>query len=342
MIKKILYLALLLPLSMYSQNGGQTAFSFVNIETSPRTEAMGGSLITVVDNDLSLVNTTPSLLNSKMNNELQFSFVDYFSDISVMGFVYAKEIKSVGVFSFGVNAVSYGDFELNDNFGNNTGTFTANDQVITLGVAKSLNNNFSLGVNIKLLNSQYESYNALALSSNVSLTYNKVEKAFTSTVLFKNIGRQLQSYTNVKEDIPFEIQMGVSKQLAHLPFRYAITLHHLNQYDISSPYKLGNITDSKTNQLIVKKETVAKKMLRHVIIGGELNPFKKSLFIRGGFNFQRRFDMSLVTRPATVGFSFGIGFKVSKFRFDYSRAAYHLTGTPNNFSIATNISTFGI
>ena len=59
------------------------------------------------------------------------------------------------------------------------------------------------------------------------------------------------------------------------------------------------------------------------------------------FNFQRRFDLTTVTSPAMVGFSWGVGFKVSKYRFDYSRSAYHLSGVPNNFSIATNLSTFG-
>ena len=43
-----------------------------------------------------------------------------------------------------------------------------------------------------------------------------------------------------------------------------------------------------------------------------------------------------------VGFSWGVGFKVSKYRFDYSRSAYHLSGVPNNFSIAANLSTFGL
>ena len=38
---------------------------------------MGGSLIAISDNDLSLAQTTPSLLNNKMNNELVFSFSDY-------------------------------------------------------------------------------------------------------------------------------------------------------------------------------------------------------------------------------------------------------------------------
>ena len=84
------------------------------------------------------------------------------------------------------------------------------------------------------------------------------------------------------------------------------------------------------------------KILRHFIIGGELNPFKRRFFLRGGFNFQRRFDMLLPTKPLMVGFSWGIGVKVSKFEFNYSQASYHLGGITNNFSIATNLSNFGL
>ena len=105
----------------------------------------------------------------------------------------------------------------------------------------------------------------------------------------------------------------------------------------------GNVhTSDKTGELEIKEESIAKTALRHLIIGGELNPFRKSLFLRGGFNFQRRLDMSLSTYPSLVGFSWGIGLKVSKFRLDYSRASYHLSGAPNYFSIAANLSTFGI
>jgi len=199
-----------------------------------------------------------------------------------------------------------------------------------------------MGVNLNLLNSQYESYHAFALTSNISTTYFNAKKQITSTLLFKNIGRQLIAYTDKKEALPFDVQLGLSKELEHLPFRYSLTVHHLNQFDIKSPYKLTSQTNIETGELEIKKESIAKTALRHLIIGGELNPFRKSLFIRGGFNFQRRFDMSLSTYPALVGFSWGVGFKVSKFRLDYSRASYHLSASPNNFSIATNLSTFGI
>ena len=72
------------------------------------------------------------------------------------------------------------------------------------------------------------------------------------------------------------------------------------------------------------------------------NAFKKNLFIRGGFNFQRRQDMMLATRPAMVGFSWGLGFRISKFHLNYSRATYHLAGSTNIFNFSTNLSSFGL
>ena len=337
---KIILLVFCFPLSLFAQVGGVTAFSFIDLELSPRIEAMGGSGIAIIDRDISLGQTTPSLLNNKMHNSLVFSFTDYFSDVNLLGFSYARKLKEFGVFSIGFKAINYGEFEYNDVVGNNLGYFSAYDQVITLGLGKSLSEKFSLGINLSMLNSHYETYHSFAISSNVSLTYFNPEKEFTSTLLFKNMGRQLITYNNIEESLPFDLQLGISKELKHLPFRYSLTCHHLNQFDIKSSYKLSNQTNIETGDLEVKEEGFAKTAFRHLIIGGELNPFRKSLFVRGGFNFQRRFDMSLSTYPALVGFSWGIGIKVLKFRLDYSRATYHLSGTPNSFSFATNLSTF--
>ena len=337
-----LLLVFFFPLSLIAQIGGISAFSFINIETSPRIQAMGGSLIALYDNDLSLGQTTPSLLNNKMNNELVFSFVDYFSDINVLAFSYAKAFKSLDVFSVGVKAINYGSFDLNDDIGTTQGVFAAHDQIFTLGLGKWLNDKFTLGANINLLTSQYETYSSSALCANLSVTYYNERKRFTSTILLRNMGRQISFYTNKKENLPFEMQFAVSKELAHLPFRYHLTYNYLNRFDIKSPYHLTTQTNIETGELEIKEESFAKTFLRHIVIGGELNPFSKSLFLRGGFNFQRRFDMNIATFPAMVGFSWGLGFKVSKFRLDYSRSSYHLSSTPNNFSIATNLTIFGV
>ena len=169
MIKRIIIIVFCLPLGLLAQIGGTTAFSFMDVELSPRIEAMGGSGIAIVDYDVTLAQTTPSLLNAEMHNSLVFSFTDYFSDINSIGFSYARKWKEFGVLSLGIKAVHYGDFEHNDAVGNNLGSFSAHDQVITLGASKQLNEKFTIGININALNSQYESYHGLIGAYNQEL-----------------------------------------------------------------------------------------------------------------------------------------------------------------------------
>ena len=339
-MKRIL-IAFCIPLNLCAQIGGTNAFSFSYVEVSPRIEAIGSNAIAIFDNDVSLSQTTPSLLNAEMHNELVFAFGDYFSDISLLSFAYARGFDKLGVIGISLKSINYGIFERNNAEGYNQGEFSASDQVLTIGIGKLINDKLTFGANINLLNSVYDTYNSFALTSNISSTYFNKEKRFTTTFLVKNIGRQLGSYASEREEIAFDMQFAISKELAHLPFRYHLSYVNINKFNIKSPYKLTQQTNIETGELEIKDESIAKTALRHIIIGGELNPFRKSFFLRGGFNFQRRFDLTTVTSPAIVGFSWGVGFKVSKYRFDYSRSAYHLSGVPNNFSIAGNLSTFG-
>ena len=52
------------------------------------------------------------------------------------------------------------------------------------------------------------------------------------------------------------MQFAVSKELAHLPFRYHLTYIYLNRFDIKSPYKLTTQTNLETGELEVKQESM--------------------------------------------------------------------------------------
>lgn len=325
----------------FAQNGGKGVFLFSNIEHSPRAQALGGSAIAIYDNDVSLSSNVPSLLNHHMDNQIAFTYGNYLSDINLISFAFSKEYKKIGFLGFSLKSINYGEFERFSNDGYYEGVFSANDQIITFGIGRKINEKLSFGLNFNFLNSSYESYNAQALTSNISASYLNKEKKFNASLIVKNLGRQINNYTVNAESINPEIQFGICKELKYLPFKYHLTYTNINTFDISSPFKLGYQTNVQTGQLEIKQESIAKTFLRHIIIGGELNPYKKSLFIRGGFNFQRRFDMTDVYLPSSVGFSFGIGFRVYRYYFDYSRSFYHLSAINNNFSITTNLSNFG-
>ncbi len=44
-----------------------------------------------------------------------------------------------------------------------------------------------------------------------------------------NIGTQLSSYTDLKEDFPLDVLIGISKRLEKLPVRLSLDFHNLNQ-----------------------------------------------------------------------------------------------------------------
>jgi hypothetical protein len=330
-----------IPITIFSQNGN-SSFEFVNTDFSSRSIAMGGSLISIYDNDISIAQTVPSILNNSMDNKIGFNFIDYFSDIKMVSFDFSKSINNIVCMSLGFSSIDYGEFQRTNEIGEQQSTFSASDQIFSLGIGRLLMQNLSFGVNLKFLNSNYDSYSSYALSSNVSSTYFNNDKTFTTTLLLKNIGKQISSFSSVKEYIPFEIQFGLSKKLEHLPFRYSIVLQHLNRYDISNDYSLNSFTNNDTGEIELQEESIAKKLLRHIVIGGELNLFKENFFVRGGFDFQRRFDLTIDSYSGMVGFSFGVGINVSKIKFSYSRSSYHLSGNLNTFSINTNLSNFGI
>ena len=341
MFRNLIIICIIFPNILFSQIQN-TSYNSLNTHSSSRILAMGGDVISIFDNDVSLANFTPSLLNEKMDKQIAFNFVDYLADINFISFHSAKKISENLMLFAGVDAINYGEFNGTDVVGNSTSNFNASQQIITLGSSKKLSDNFIFGANIKLLNSNLETYHAMTLSSNISTTYINQDSDFTSTFLIKNIGKPIINYTSEKEDLPFEVQLGVSKSLRHLPFRYSVVLHHLNQYDISDDYNLNTIYDPITNTLQIKDETVVKKMLRHVIIAGEFNPFRKSFYLRGGFNFQRREDLKLSSAFSMSGFSWGLGFSIKKVQINYSRSAFHTSSSLNSFSIVTNLSNFGL
>ena len=337
-----LILVLFFPYLSFSQVGGSFSYSSLNLVSSARSLSMGGSIISVVDDDVSLSSINPSLLNDNLDKRVAFNFVDYVADINLVSVYVAKKRADNFYLFFGFDAINYGEFDRIDDVGDDLGTFYPNEQIFTIGVSKYLSSKISMGTNFRLLNSQLESYDALVVSSNIGLTYYLEDRLFTSSVLIKNLGVSLERYSQYKENLPFEIQLGISKELKHLPFRYSLVLHHLNKYNISHDFSSSSFFNDLSDEINVETKNIAQNLLDHVIIGGELNPFNKNLYLRCGINFQQRNDLTLNNVLLFTGFSFGFGVAFSDIQINYSRNSFHTSSMLNSFSVSTNLSKFGL
>ncbi|MCK4639193.1 MAG: hypothetical protein KAT33_07210, partial [Bacteroidales bacterium] len=145
------------------------------------------------------------------------------------------------------------------------------------------------------------------------------------------------------EPLPFELQLGLSKRLKHLPFRYSILITHLEKWDLTyeDPNNPSEGTDPITGEPNKKNgfEEFGDKLMRHIVIGGEFL-ITKNFSVRLGYNYQRRQELKVDSKLSTVGFSWGLGLRISKFHFSYSRSAYHLVGSPNYITITSCLSDF--
>lgn len=335
---------LILPYQILAQIGGNSTYKFLNLPNSPRVAALGGNFVAIADNDLAIGLGNPSMISREMHNGISLNFVDYFADINYGFASYSRTYEKYGSFAASVQYLNYGQFTYTDETGvldENAGEFTGSEMAFVLGWGRRLDSLFSIGANLKAINSSLERYKSFGMAVDVAGSYH-ARSGFTATLVARNIGRQLTTYTpGNQEPLPFEIQLGISKKLKHLPFRYSILLTNLQKWDLTYTDPAEETIDPFTGEAKTKSKAgeFADKAFRHVVIGGEFIPTRNFSF-RLGYNYQRRQEMKVDSKKGTVGFSWGFGFRISKFNFSYARSAYHLSGSPNMLSIAFNLSDF--
>ncbi len=328
---------------LLSQNGGSSTYEFLRLPNSARIAAMGGDFLAINDNDITLTLANPSLITPQMNNHLGLSFVDYYSDVNYGFANYSRTFSKLGSYTGTIQFINYGKFTSSDVDGTPAGDFTAGEYNFNLGWGRQLDSTFSIGANFKAIYSDLQDYHSFGIAVDVAGTYNNSDRGLTVSLIGRNIGRQLKSYVaGNNEPLPFELQLGMSQRLKHLPFRYSILLNHLEKWDLT--YDDPNddtYTDPLTGKATNKGpfDKFGDKLMRHVVIGGEFIP-SRYFSIRFGYNYQRRQEMKVESKLSTVGFSWGFGLRVSKFNFSYSRSAYHLAGSPNFITITTNLADF--
>ena len=329
--------------SGYCQSGGKYVYDFLSLPSSARESALGGSLITIADEDLSLAFANPALLNDKMHNRIHFSHNFLFAGVSNGYFSYGRELSTLDItIHGGIKYVNYGDFQAADVFGNLDGTFTANELAFFIGAGKSINERISVGANTKLIRSQLGGYNSTGIAADIGMLYNIPEDNFSFAFTLKNVGSELSTYDDTKELAPLDIQLGVSKKLQHLPFRFTVIFHQLHRWKLRYDSELDDNTDIFGQEITSSRfSQELDNFFRHVIFNGEILIGKnQNVRMRIGYNHLRKKELGVSGFRSLGGFSMGFGIKVSKFRLDYGIGHYHLAGAANHISISTDLDSF--
>ena len=345
-MKKLFFLIFTLYFfSSNAQPGGKGVYDFLNLTNSARIAALGGTNISIYDDDLNFALENPALLNADMNKRLVLNYVNYFAGVNYGYAGYADNFKKFGTVSVGIQYINYGNFIAADETGVITGNFRASDYALNIIWSKQLFKNITAGVNFKPIYSHLESYNSFGIAADIGITYFKKETDFDHLIEFKNFGTQIKPYYHGHyEPVSFDIQAGISKKLAHAPFRVNLTAHHLYKWNLRykvpedvTQISFAQETDTVKGEILTN---ILDNAMRHLIVGVELLPLK-SFYASIGYNFQRFQEMKLTDKSGFTGFSWGFGIKLKKMGFSFGRATYHLAGASNHFSIYFDISKMG-
>jgi hypothetical protein len=315
--------------SSFSQTGGDNIYEFLNLTHSGLVSSLGGSNVSIHGNNLNLAYHNPALLNSGMNKTLALNYVNYFAGINYGLAMYSQSYQRTGNFAVGLTYLNYGSFTEADASGIITGNFSAAEYAFSIIYSREIDSLITIGVNFKSVLSHLDKYTSFGLAFDIGAAWHSRSNLFSAGLVIKNAGYQITTYAGEpQQKLPFEIQAGVSQSLAHAPLRFSLTLKHLEKFDLTHQY---TEPVSTVNRIPVSSEFV-ENIMRHIILGAELIPHKNFYFC-GGYNFQRRRELQVNSKVATIGFSWGFGINTSWLDIEFGRATYHLAGSSNHVSL---------
>lgn len=324
---------------LQAQIGGDNTYEFLNLVPSARIAAIGGEGIAIYDNDVNMAFRNPALLNPSMHNHFSLNTVSFFDGITYGSASYAYNHKKYGMIGLGARYIAYGQFIEADATGNQTGRFSAGEYAVQSSWSYQLDANWSIGVSSKLIFSNIASFTSFGMGLDGGVVYNKPISKFSAALLVKNVGAQFKTYDGTQEDLPFEIQLGISKRLKYMPLRWTLTLQQLQKLDLTFRDPNAGGFDPYTGDPIPEDYSLGDKILRHVVIGAEFLPESNFTF-RYGINYRRRQELKVEPFKRSVGHAFGVGLKISKFHFNYARSRFHLAGASNHISVTVNLEDF--
>jgi hypothetical protein len=339
----LLFLAAFAITAQAQITGGQSSFAFLRLSPSARITGMGGAQVAVRDDDVSFAALNPAALNPRMSGAISLNHNFYLADLQHGYVAYGQHLKKIGfTVHGGVQYQDYGDIPQADELGNVNGNVRAKDIAFVAGAARPLSDKWSLGLNLRWANSALDVYRANALSADVGLQWADTASRTTVGLVIRHAGTIVNTYDQQRTALPLDIQIGITRRLKHLPFRFGVMAHQLQQWNIR--YDDPALVDDDEFPLSGEQNEpsrltpVIDNFFRHLIFNGEFLLGKSENFrLRFGYNHLRRRELVVRNYGGLAGFSGGIGLKVKRFRIETGFSNYHLGGSALHVAIGTSI-----
>lgn len=325
-MKKVILFTLSVVLSMSSNaQDGSTVFNFLRLPISSHAAALGGENISVIEDDLTMAIQNPALLSCVADKTLNFNYMTYLDGVGVASTAFSRIINDRSSWAVAAQFMGYGDFKETTPENVELGKFSAKDMAFMGIYNYDLSNYWSGGVTAKMIYSNYEKYSSFAIGVDLGLNYYNENADFSFSFVAKNLGGQLVAFDEHRERLPIDLQVGITKRLAHAPLRVSITIPQLINWK-SSPYSTKD----------GKEDNFGKILLNHFIIGLDFIP-TDNFYVSLGYNCRRGSEMKVNGSSHWAGLALGAGIQIKRIKLGASFAKYHSVGSSLLFNLAMSL-----
>lgn len=318
------------------QLGGRTVFPFLDLPPSAHLAALGGMNPSTRTDDPSMLYGNPALLHADMDGRLALSYVAYVADIKQSTAAYVFNTAKLGRLGVGVSYLNYGSFESYDPAGNSLGTFGVNEYTAGLSDAYT-KGKFTFGATAKLAVSSIAGSRSLAGVADAGVLYKHPTADFTAGLVVKNAGYQFITYPGTDPGrLPLDAQLGATVKPEHMPVRFSLTAHHLQQWDIQYLDPNARGTFDASGQEKKPTRSFGDNLARHFTASAAL-VLGQGLQLRAAYNHLQRRELRLDNTSGSAGLSFGAMVKISAFQLDYTYATLQAAGSSQYITVSRSL-----
>lgn len=314
MKKAILTIAATIVAAVATAQESQTEYNFLRLPVSAHAAALGGDNISLIEDDASLIFANPALLSSVSDKTITLNYMNYMSGVNTASASFNRVIKQKASVAVSAQFISYGTMKEMDENNVQTGEFSAKDIALAGYFSYMLTDRLVGGITAKFITSYIGSYNSIAMGVDLGLNYYDPDRDLSVALVAKNLGGQLKAYNDTYENMPIDVQLGVTKRLTHTPFRLSLSLVDLNHWDY--------------------------KFINHWVGGIDIL-IQDNIWVGAGYNFRRANEMQISDAEDKsshgAGWSFGAGLNLERFKLNLAYGKYHVSSSSILLNVAYSL-----
>ncbi len=325
---------LLQKLNWAQSDAGNQSFSIMSIPISAQATGMGGSSMSMLRGELTNSLENPALLDSSDRRKVSLHFMRYLAKSNGLQAMYVDHLDSSKItYAMAIKSLGYGELTRYDVTGVEQGTFRANDFLFQAAASRRLDSAITLGMSYKLAYSQYDAQRMAAMGLDVAGIYHLPRSNWSLCGLIKNVGFPIRGTDGRKASLPFDAQIGFSKQPKNAPFTYSVIYRSLQRWDLTDPYATdGTTIDPITGEQVGRKKWKwGDQLMRHLLWGVDFK-LGSTLHFYLGYNYGRRMELK-TTSPGLTGISWGGSLLMKRWQLTYGGARWHTASTVHTVGI---------